>query len=134
MNATHATILELRSELAKARSGGDWGQEMLLYLKLLTHPALQWSDLLDALGRPECLSETPAIALHLLLGVPRRGQPNRDREFWEGVLKGKELECSAAIATWISMTRSVAVAWAKLINVITPVPVDGTGTQLDNNK
>ncbi len=85
---TSIAFLRRRLQEAKLQTMGDEG---LALLKLLKHPDLEWSDLLDALAcRPGVNAETVALNLHSLLGIPigaGGADLNCDRRFWEDALR-----------------------------------------------
>ncbi len=101
MDDDRPSIELFRHQLQEAKSM-TLGEEMTALLKLLEHPDLEWSDLLDGLAcNPGVNAETAALNLHSLLNIPLSNGPakvNCDRRFWEDALRRAGLDPSAKAA------------------------------------
>ena len=61
---------------------------MHTFMELCAHPDLEWSDLLDALGRPGITPENATLLLHKRLQIHvDKNNLHLDRGFWEALLK-----------------------------------------------
>jgi len=62
------------------------------YMRLVSHPELQFSDLLDALSRNAVIGDDAAMRLHRRLQLPKHdGPPLVRRDYWEQLLNERSI-------------------------------------------
>lgn len=67
--------------------------QLSCYLRLVTHPDVQFADLLDALTRNAIIGDDAAMRLHRRLGIPgSESPPLVQRAYWEQVLRERGID------------------------------------------
>lgn len=68
--------------------------QLAAYFRLVRHPDVQFSDLLEALSRGPVIADDAAMRLHTRLQVPAGRTPEVRRVFWEEAMRERKIEAA----------------------------------------